>query len=118
MRLLVHSGPPQRRMFGLVMFGLALCLTGCAGYQLGPTNGVAGREKSVRVNPFANQTLQPRLTDVVTSQMRNELQRDGTYQLSSHGEADIVLSGSLTRYQRQEVTLAPADVLTVRDYRI
>ena len=100
------------------MAELALCLSGCVGYQLGPTNGVAPREKSVSINPFANLTLQPRLTDTVTSQLRKELQRDGTYQLASDAEPDIVLSGSLTRYQRQEVTLAPADVLTVRDYRI
>jgi len=102
-----------------ILVGVVLCLTGCAAYQLGPTNGLAAREKSVCVSPFANLTLQPRLTDVVTSQLRSELQRDGTYQLSSsNAEADILLSGSLTKYQRQEVTLAPSDVLTVRDYRI
>jgi len=50
--------------------------------------------------------------------MRKELQRDGTYQLASHKDADIILSGALTRYQRQEVTLAPNDILTVRDYRV
>lgn len=103
---------------GLVIIGCALCLSGCAGYRLGPVNGVEAREKSVAINPFANQTMQPRLTDVVTSQLRKELQRDGTYQLSSHGEADILVNGTLTRYQRQEVTLAPNDVLTVRDYRV
>jgi hypothetical protein len=101
-----------------VVIGLAGCLSGCAGYRLGPTSGVVGREKSVLVYPFANQTLQPRLTDAVTSQLRKELQRDGTYQLSSNGEADIIVNGNLTRYQRQEVTLAPTDVLRVRDYRV
>lgn len=97
---------------------VALCFTGCAGYRLGPTNGVAAGEKSVQVNPFINQTLQPRLTDAVTAQMRNELQRDGTYQLSSHGGADLVVSGTLTSYQRAEVTLVASDVLTVRDFRL
>ncbi len=97
---------------------VALCVTGCAGYHLGPTNGLAAGEKSVQINPFINQTLQPRLTDAVTSQMRKELQRDGTYQLASNGDADIVLSGTLTSYQRVEVTLAANDVLTVRDFRL
>jgi hypothetical protein len=50
--------------------------------------------------------------------MRKELQRDGTYQLASKGDADIVLSGTLTSYQRIEVTLAANDVLTVRDFRL
>jgi hypothetical protein len=98
---------------------LVACLTGCAGYQLGPTNGVAAGEKSVQVNPFINQTLEPRLTDAVTSQMRNELQRDGTYQLNSKAsEADIIVSGALTSYQRSEVTFASNDILTVRDFRL
>jgi hypothetical protein len=97
---------------------VALCFTGCAGYHLGPTNGVAAGEKSVQINPFINQTLQPRLTDAVTSQMRKEVQRDGTYQLASKGDADIVLSGTLTSYQRVEVTLAANDVLTVTDFRL
>ena len=76
------------------------------------------RAKSVQVDPFANQTLQPRLTDAVTSQLRKQLQRDGTYQLTSRKDGDIVVSGSITRYIRQEVSLSSSDVLTVRDYRL
>jgi hypothetical protein len=95
-----------------------LCLTGCAGYHLGPANGVVAGDKSVQINPFINQTLQPRLTDAVTSQMRKELQRDGTYKLASNGDADIVIGGALTSYQRAEVTLASTDILTVRDFRL
>jgi hypothetical protein len=97
---------------------LVLITTGCAGYRLGPVNGLAGGEKSVQVTPFVNRTLQPRLTDAVTSQMRAELQRDRTYQLSSSGEADMILSGELTSYLRSEVTLASNDILTVRDFRL
>jgi hypothetical protein len=95
-----------------------LCLSGCAGYQLGPSNGVAAHEKSIQVNPFANQTLQPGLTDTVASQLRKELQRDGTYQLDSHGSGDIIVTGSLTSYERAEVTFASNDILTVRDFRL
>ena len=98
----------------LAPFGLG----GCAGYQLGPSNGLTAREKSVQVNPFVNQTLQPRLTDVVTWQMRKELQRDGTYQLATHGDGDIVVTGEITRYQRMEVTFSSSDILTVQDYRL
>lgn len=97
---------------------LLILLTGCAGYQLGPTNGMAAGEKSVQVSPFVNETMQPRLTDAVTSQMRKELQRDGTFQLVSNGDADILVKGALTAYQRAEVTLAFNDVLTVRDFRL
>lgn len=106
-----------RRLAFLGCLGI-LGLTGCAGYTLGPTNGLQAGEKSIRIQPFANQTMQPRLTDAVTSQLRKELQRDGTFKLESHGSADVLVTGALTGYQRAEVTLAANDVLTVRDYRL
>jgi hypothetical protein len=97
---------------------LSIWVSGCAGYHLGPTNGMEAGEKSILVNPFVNQTLQPRLTDTVTSQMRKELQRDGTYKLSTRGDADITVAGALTSYQRIEVTFATTDILTVQDFRL
>ena len=97
---------------------VALGGSGCAGYKLGPVNGLAAREKSVQINPFANQTLEPRLGDAVTAQLRKELQRDGTYQLASHNDGDIVVSGAVTRYVRYEVSFSASDILTVRDYRL
>ena len=103
---------------GLALALATFALAGCAGYQLGPSNGLAAGEKSVQVNPFANQTMQPRLTDVVTYQMRKEVQRDGTYQFATHGDGDIIVTGELTRYLRVEVTLSSNDILTVQDYRL
>ncbi len=96
---------------------LSIILAGCA-YQLGPVNGLAAGEKSVQISPFANETLQPRLTDYVTSQLRKQLQKDGTYRLASHGDPDIIVSGRVTRYDRSEVTLSSTDILTVRDFRL
>ena len=103
---------------GTLLALLALGLAGCAGYSLGPTNGLQAGEKTVQIHPFANQTLQPHLTDEVTLQLRKELQRDGTFKLDTHGNADVVVSGALISYQRTEVTLAANDVLTVQDYRL
>lgn len=96
----------------------AVALSGCAGYRLGPTNGVEAREKTVQVRPFANTTLQPRLGDAVTQQLRQEIQRDGTYQITSRDDGDIVVSGVITGYNRREISFAPNDVLTGRDYRL
>jgi hypothetical protein len=97
---------------------VALGGSGCAGYKLGPVNGQIAGAKSVQINPFSNATLEPRLGDEVTVQLRKQLQRDGTFQLASHGDGDIVVSGSVTRYVRQEVSLSSGDTLTVRDYRL
>ncbi len=97
---------------------LVIVFSGCAGYQLGPTNGLAAGEKSIQITPFVNQTMEPRLSDPVTSQMRKQLQHDGTYRVATHGEGDIILSGTMTRYVRSEITLASQDILTVRDFRL
>ncbi len=72
----------------------------------------------MQVNPFTNQTLEPRLGDAVTAQLRKQLQRDGTYRLASHDDGDILVSGAIIRYDRQELSFAATDVLTVRDYRL
>jgi hypothetical protein len=99
------------------VLSLAL-LSGCAGYQLGPTNGIAAREHSIQVVPFMNKTLEPRLTDAVTFQMHKQLQRDGTYELATHDPGDIVVSGTLTEYQRSALSFAPSDTLTPKDFRL
>ncbi len=118
-----YSGRKRRiPVFRLVRISNCLALlllaTGCAGYRLGPTNGLEAGEKSVQIVPFANKTMAPRLTDVVTSQLRKELQRDGTFHLATGEAGDIVVTGALTHYQRLEVTFTPQDILTVKDYRL
>ena len=75
-------------------------------------------EKTLRVVPFVNMTMQPRLSDEVTQQLRKQIQRDATFRLSSRDDADIVLSGELVDYRRFEMSFAPNDVLTVRDFRV
>ena len=49
---------------------VALGGSGCAGYKLGPVNGQTAGAKSVQINPFTNTTLEPRLGDEVTAQLR------------------------------------------------
>ena len=107
------------RSLRLLSAGLLLLIfTGCLGYQVGPTNGLSAGGKSVRITPFSNQTLEPRLGDAVTTALRRNVQNDGTYHLSTHGDADIVVTGVLTRYTRHELSFVPSDVLTVKDYRV
>ena len=93
-------------------------LAGCAGYTLGPTNGLAAGEKKIQITPFLNHTLEPRLGDAVTTSLRRSIQRDGTFHLATKGDADIVVTGVLTAYTRHELNFVPRDVLTVQDYRV
>jgi hypothetical protein len=108
----------MRHWLWLLVGLVALGESGCAGYKLGPVNGLAAREKSVQINPFANQTLEPRLGDAVTSQLRQEMQRDGTYQLATQNDGDIIVAGTINSYVRIEVSFSSSDILTVRDYRL
>jgi hypothetical protein len=102
----------------LLVVLMAFGASGCAGYKLGPVNGLAAGAKSVQVNPFTNRTLEPRLGEEITAELRRQVQRDGTYRLASHDDGDIVVSGYVMRFVRHEISLSPSDTLTVRDFRL
>ena len=51
-------------------------------------------------------------------QLRKEIQRDGTYRLDTQQDPDLIVNGTITLYQRLEVTLSSNDTLTVQDYRL
>ena len=97
---------------------LALALSGCAGYRVGPSNGQRAGEKTVQVIPFANQTTEPRLGDDATAALRKEVQRDATFRLASNEPGDIVVNGEITHYFRIGVSFQATDVITAQDYRI
>ena len=104
--------------FGALILLPLFLLASCAGYQLGPTNGLTAGEKSVQINPFVNQTLEPRLSEPITLEVRKRLQQDGTYKLATHGDGDVIVNGVITSYDRGGISFQPNDVLTVRDYRL
>lgn len=108
----------MRQLLQLLWTAVLAVLCGCAGYQLGPTNGVRAGAKSIQLQPLENQTMEPRLGDVTTVALRRELQRDGTYSLATHGEAEVVCRAVLTHYDRHELSFLPNDVLTVKDFRV
>jgi hypothetical protein len=99
---------------------LAACaLAGCAGYHLGPVNGAVAGAKSIEVQPFNNQTLQPRLGDAITQSLRERLQTDATYRLVSRGGAgDVVVVGVVRQYRRQGLGYLNTDVFTPENYRL
>ena len=99
--------------------GLAvLLLAGCAGYHLGPSNGLRSGARSIQVNPFQNKALEARLGEAVTSSLRKSLQKDGTYRLNSAGAGDIIVTGTILDYDRGQLSFQPRDVITPRDYRV
>jgi hypothetical protein len=100
------------------LFGIGLLLLSGCGYTLGPTNGLAAGEKNIQITPFLNKTLEPRLGDSVTTALRQNIQHDGTYHLATRGNADIIVTGVVTKYTRHELNFEPHDVLTTKDFRV
>ena len=90
--------------------------SGCVGYVAGPTNGLPAGSRSVRVEFFGNETLEPRLVVAVNRALKRNLQQDGTYTLETQGEADLVVSGQLTEFLRNGISYTPGDSLVVQDY--
>jgi hypothetical protein len=99
---------------GLVVVALA----GCASYHLGPVNGAAAGEKSIEVQPFNNQTFQPRLGDALTQSLRERLQADATYHLATHGPGDLIVTGVIQQYVRQGLGFLSTDVATPENYLV
>jgi hypothetical protein len=104
----------SRAFLGLLL----LVLTGCAGYQLGPTHGMAAGSRSIQINLFRNETWEPRLTEPLATSLRRWIQRDGTFRLATDDTASIVVDGVITDYRREPVSFQPNDILTVRDYEV
>jgi hypothetical protein len=96
---------------------LTLGVGGCA-YRLGPVGGQAAGGRSIQVRPFANNALEPRLSEAVVNSLRKSIQRDGTFRLDTSQDADIVLSGTILSFDRTELSFQPGDIITPKDYRV
>lgn len=97
---------------------VAIFLAGCAGYHMGPVNGAVAGEKSVEVLPFNNQTFQPRLGESVTQAVRERLQADATYRLDTSGSSDLVMSGVIRSYDREQLGYLNNDSATPQNFRV
>jgi hypothetical protein len=108
----------MRLLAAISGIALALLVSGCAGYRLGPSNGLRAGDRTVQIVPFTNRTLEPRLSDAATSALRKEIQREGTFQLATDIPGEVVVTGEIIRYDRGEISFLPSDVVTARDYRV
>ena len=105
----------SRSAFYLAVLTLA---TGCAGYRLGAVNSVIPKGQSVEIGLFYNGTTQAGLSDSVNASIRRELQRDGTFELATDEDGDVLITGSIIAYQRSAVSFQPRDILSVRDFEV
>jgi outer membrane lipopolysaccharide assembly protein LptE/RlpB len=95
---------------------LLMVVTGC-GYQLSGRPGmVPGALRSISVPIFANGTAVPGLEHLLTTAVRQQLQRDGRVRLGTEATATARLRGEVTRHEVQVLATNPNDF--VLEYRI
>jgi hypothetical protein len=99
-------------------FLLAVLLAGCAGYKLGPTNGIPAGSRSLAVRAFINKTREPRISEYLANSMRKQFQQDGTFRLADPGNADILVRGEVIRFDRTPLSYTTNDVLTPQEYTL
>ena len=103
----------------LSTWGLALVaslLSGCGGYQLGSVKPAlyANLEK-IHVPTFENETLEPRLSVIMTNALISQLQQDGTYKVTNEKGADAILRGKIRRTRRYQQRSTQTDILRSRE---
>jgi hypothetical protein len=78
-------------------------MIGCA-YRLGPTNGEKAGDRSIKIAPFENKTIEPRLIEAVSAALRRD--------------PDLIVTGSILKYERDAISVRPTDALSPLDMRI
>ena len=101
-----------------LFLAMATLVAGCASYRLGPVNPAIPAGQSIEVGLFQNATPQPGLSESVNASIRRELQRDGTFELATGDDGDVLLTGNITHYRRSAVSFKPRDILSVRDFEV
>jgi len=95
---------------------LFLC-TGCAGYHIGASvpKKMAG-VKTIAVPTFHNETLVPRLEVLAASTLVKQFQQDGTLEVRSPQDADVILEGTVKRIQRHGARSVRSDIVKQQEY--
>ena len=107
----------MRPWFSIPLLLVLISMSGCA-YRLGPTNGEKAGDRSIKIAPFDNKTVEPRLIEALSAALRRELQQDGTYKLNTGSDPDLIVTGSILKYERDAISVRPTDALSPLDMRI
>ncbi len=105
----------------LVLFltALAMALVSC-GYSMGRTvalnEGSSLGYQTIAIPMFANETFEPLIEREVTSALKEEVAYDGRLKLVDADEADLVVEGSVVRFELQPLTFDAAD--RILEYRL
>jgi hypothetical protein len=104
------------RRFFCILLG---CLTGCAGYTLGPTpptymKGV----RQVAVPIFKNATVASDIQAMATTTVIKQIQQDGTYEVTGVDRADAVVIGTILSVERTKARSLQGNVLASSEFNL
>ena len=88
--------------------------SGC--YHLGPVSKLSYR--SVAVPVFKNKTLKPQLEAQISNAIIKRIQADGTLRVEWEADADIVVTGTILRFDRTVLRFQTDDSQVPREYRL
>jgi hypothetical protein len=98
---------------------VALLLSGCAGYHLGPAKPAYLREiHSIAVPTFRNATLVPRIEVLVTGTVIKQFQQDGTYRITNEDKADATVKGEIIAVGRSPARSVRGNVLATTEFNL
>ncbi|MBV8376413.1 MAG: hypothetical protein JO279_05360 [Verrucomicrobia bacterium] len=102
-----------------ILFLLLGCLTGCAGYTLGPTPPTYMRGVSrIAVPIFRNTTVTPDIDALATTTVIKQIQQDGTYQVTGTDQADAVVVGTISSVERTKARSLQGNVLASAEFNL
>ena len=98
---------------------ISLMLAGCAGYTVGPIKPTPMKQVSrIAVRNWKNDTLEPRVSVLLTTMIIKQLQQDGTYEITDESRADAILDGTLMTIDRRPVRSLRGNILATREYQL
>ena len=95
---------------------LAVALVGCAGYRLGST--LPKNIKTVFVPAFINNTGEPMAETEASRATLEELQKDGTLEVTGEQFANSVLTVTLTSFKLEPLSFDRTSPKTANQYRL
>jgi hypothetical protein len=96
-----------------------VCLTSCLGYHIGPAKPYYLHDvHTIAIPTFGNNTLIPRIEVLVTDTVIKQFQQDGTFQIASNQNADVILKGEISRVTRSPARSVRGNVLATSEFNL
>ncbi len=95
---------------------IVLAMTGCGPYRLGTT--LPANLQTVYVPTFENKTFQPGIEVDVTNAVITRFRQDGNLRPVSKDQADTILEGVITDWNRRVLGYTGDDENEVEEYRL